>query len=268
VLKARILTALVAGALVLLIGLLLPPWVAVTALTLFVIAGAWEWSSFLRLPSASWRWGYVVVIAALLPLTWQLTVQPGARVLLLGVAVAWWVVALAWMIIAPRRVNTATAALAGVLALVPAWVALVYLAVDVEYGAQWMLFALALPWVADIGAYAVGRLAGRRPLAPQVSPKKTWEGVLGGLAAGGVFAIWGATWFGVPLQWFVPLCLVAVVFSIVGDLTESLLKRFAGIKDSGRLFPGHGGVMDRLDSVTAASPVFLLGLALLGGGFE
>src|SRR5204863_2149020 len=101
-------------------------------------------------------------------------------------------------------------------------------------------------------------------LAPSVSPGKTWEGVIGGLIASALVAVFGSIRFGIPLLQFLPLCLAAVAFSIVGDLTESLLKRFAGLKDSGRLFPGHGGVMDRIDSLTGAAPVLLLGLTLLG----
>jgi phosphatidate cytidylyltransferase len=127
-----------------------------------------------------------------------------------------------------------------------------------------VLFALALVWMADIGAYFCGRRFGRRRLAPSVSPGKTWEGALGGLLTSGIVAVAGGAWFQLPLQQFLVLCLAAVAFSIVGDLTESLLKRFAGMKDSGTLFPGHGGVMDRIDSVTGAAPVLLLGLTFLG----
>ena len=130
--------------------------------------------------------------------------------------------------------------------------------------APWMLFALVLVWVADIGAFFFGRRFGRLRLAPAVSPGKTWEGVIGGTFSSVVVAAVGSEWFGVRLVEFLPLCLAAVAFSIVGDLTESLLKRFAGLKDSGALFPGHGGVMDRLDSVTGAAPVLLLGLTALG----
>ena len=97
-----------------------------------------------------------------------------------------------------------------------------------------------------------------------MSPGKTWEGVLGGIAVSALVAVAGSAWFGVPLVAFLPLCLAAVGFSIVGDLTESLLKRFAGMKDSGTVSPGHGGVMDRIDSLTGAAPVLLLGLTLMG----
>jgi phosphatidate cytidylyltransferase len=143
-------------------------------------------------------------------------------------------------------------------------VALVRLRIDVPRGAQWLLFALCLVWAADIGAYFAGRSFGRVRLAPLVSPGKTWEGVLGGLLLAALVALWGSRWFAVPVLPFVALCLVVVAFSIVGDLTESLLKRFAGLKDSGTLFPGHGGVMDRIDSLTSALPVLLLGLVVLG----
>ena len=131
-------------------------------------------------------------------------------------------------------------------------------------GAQWVLFVFALVWMADIGAFFFGRRFGRVRLAPEVSPGKTWEGVLGGIAVSSLVAVAGSAWFHVSWPIFVPLCLAAVGFSIIGDLTESLLKRFAGVKDSGSVFPGHGGVMDRIDSLTGAAPVLLLGLTLLG----
>jgi phosphatidate cytidylyltransferase len=150
-----------------------------------------------------------------------------------------------------------------VLALVPSWVAMVRLRLSHPHGAEWVLFALLLVWVADIGAFFVGRRFGRIRLAPEVSPGKTWEGALGGLAVSALVAVAGAAWFRVALLPFLPLCLAAVGFSIVGDLTESLLKRFAGMKDSGSILPGHGGVMDRIDSLTGAAPVLLLGLTLL-----
>ena len=126
------------------------------------------------------------------------------------------------------------------------------------------MFTLILVFAADIGAYFGGRLFGRVKLAPQVSPGKTWEGVLGGMVLSGAWALGGSLWFHLPWVTFVPLCAAAVAFSIVGDLTESMLKRFAGLKDSGSLLPGHGGMMDRIDSITAAAPVLFFGLTLMG----
>ena len=117
---------------------------------------------------------------------------------------------------------------------------------------------------ADIGAYFAGRQFGRNKLAPRVSPGKTWEGVLGGVAGAAIVAAVGVTLFEVPIGPFIGLSLVTVLASVVGDLTESLFKRHAGVKDSGSLLPGHGGVLDRVDSVTAAAPIFLVGLERLG----
>jgi phosphatidate cytidylyltransferase len=263
-LKPRVMTALVLGAGMLAIVLWLPPVATVIVLTAGVLAGAWEWSAFLRASAKLARLAYVAVIAALLALAWRCTAEPAGRDLVLYLALAWWLVALGWILFAPRRAAPWSAALAGAFALVPAWLALMRLRLDLPNGAQWMLFVLILVWVADVGAFFFGRRYGRVRLAPAVSPGKTWEGVLGGVALATLVAVCGSVWFAVPLAFFLPLCLTAVAFSIVGDLTESLLKRFAGIKDSGSIFPGHGGVMDRIDSVTGAAPVLLFGLTAFG----
>jgi len=262
--KKRVLTAAVLVAILLAVLLWLPARATVGALTLVVLAGAWEWSGFLRLTQPWQRALYVALVAASLPVIWFFTREEDGLKLVLQIAVVWWIVALGWVMFAPRLVSSWAAAIAGLLALVPAWLALSRLRLDFEDGAAWVLFALVLVQVADIGAFFVGRRFGRRRLAPNVSPGKTWEGVIGGLLASALVALIGGAYFGAPLAMFLPLCLAAVAFSIVGDLTESLLKRFAGLKDSGRLFPGHGGVMDRIDSVTGAAPVLFLGLLLLG----
>ena len=133
-------------------------------------------------------------------------------------------------------------------------------------GAQWVLFILTLTFAADTGAYFAGRAYGRVKLAPQVSPGKTWEGVVGGMVLATAVGYAGSRWFDLAPARFVPLCLAAAAFSVVGDLTESMFKRAAGLKDSGRLFPGHGGVLDRVDGVLAATPVMCLGLLWLGVG--
>jgi phosphatidate cytidylyltransferase len=263
VLKARIITALILIAALLLVVLWLPAFVTVIALTAAVLIGAWEWSAFLRVTNTWVRAAYVLAVAALLSLAWKVSATDAGRDAILLSAVAWWTFAFVWIAFAPRRVTPFAAAIAGVLVLVPAWVALVGL-LDLELGTQWLLFALVLVWTADIGAFFFGRRYGRVRLAPSVSPGKTWEGVLGGIAASALVAIAGSLWFGVALVKFLPLCLATVAFSIVGDLTESLLKRYAGVKDSGTVFPGHGGVMDRIDSVTGAAPVLLLGLTTFG----
>ena len=261
-LRKRIITAIVLGGGFLAIVFLLPPVATLVLLTLLVLAGAWEWSAFLRLRNVLVRALYVALVAASLPIIWHVSESPEGREIVLAVAVVWWVIALVWIAFAPQRVTPLLAGLAGLLALVPAWLALVRLRFDL--GAQWIVFTFLLVIAADIGAFFAGRRFGRLRLAPTVSPGKTWEGVLGGIAGGAILAICGSVWFAVPAYAFVPLCLAVVAFSIVGDLTESLLKRFAGLKDSGTLFPGHGGVMDRIDSVTGAAPVLLFGLTVMG----
>jgi phosphatidate cytidylyltransferase len=262
-LRTRVLTAAVLAAALLVILLFLPVWATVVVLTVMLLAGAWEWSAFLRLSTAGRRLIYVALVALLLPLAWRVSRRTAnGRDLILIAAVLWWLTAFMWIVFAPRLVSRWSAGVAGVLALVPAWLALVWLRLAPPHG-QWVLFTLILVWVADIGAFFVGTRFGRIRLAPAVSPGKTWEGVLGGMGLSALVAVGGSVWFRVPLGVFLPLCLATVAFSVIGDLTESLLKRFAGMKDSGSVFPGHGGVMDRIDSLTGAAPVLLLGLTLL-----
>ena len=262
-LRKRIATAVPLGMLLLVVLLALPPVFTVATVTLVMLAGAWEWSGFLKLASPLLRAAYVGLIAALIAMSWSIAASPVARAALIDVAVLWWIVALLWVTLAPQRGTAATAALAGVLALVPAWLALVCMRLGTN-GAQWVVFTLILVFAADIGAYFGGRLFGRVKLAPQVSPGKTWEGVLGGILLSSAWAAGGSLWFHIPWRAFVPLCVAVVAFSIVGDLTESMLKRFAALKDSGSLLPGHGGMMDRIDSITAAAPVMFYGLTLMG----
>ena len=125
------------------------------------------------------------------------------------------------------------------------------------------MYGLLIVWLADSGAYFAGRALGVRKLAPAVSPGKTWAGLWGGLLACALLAALTARVTEVPLQALLPVTLVAGLFSVVGDLTESLCKRFAGLKDSGSLIPGHGGVLDRFDSLLAAAPLLMLGIQLL-----
>jgi phosphatidate cytidylyltransferase len=158
------------------------------------------------------------------------------------------------------------AAVAGILALLPTLIALARIDSAWSNGAQWTLFILALAFAADTGAFFAGRQFGRLPLAPRVSPNKTWEGVIGGMLLALAIGGGGVIWFGLPALSFLCLCAAAAGFSVVGDLSESLLKRHVNLKDSGRLFPGHGGMLDRIDSVTAATPVMALGLIWLGVG--
>ncbi len=262
--RTRILTALVLAAV--LIGVLLfgPAWSARALFGLFIAAGAWEWSAFLRGAPREARLGFVLLVALLSVCARVFLADTKGFTLLMELSVGWWTAALLWLLLVPQRANAAAVAVAGVFALVPTWVALTRMVELWPRGAHWALFGMALAFAADTGAYFAGSALGRVKLAPQVSPGKTWEGVVGGMLLALVVAVAGSRWFGLAPQRFLPLCLAAAAFSVVGDLTESMFKRVSGLKDSGRLFPGHGGVLDRIDSVLASTPVISLGLLWLG----
>jgi phosphatidate cytidylyltransferase len=183
----------------------------------------------------------------------------------LWLALLFWSLALLWVFVLPHRVNATLVGLAGLLALSLAWIAVVRMRIDLPHGERAVLYALLIVWLADSGAYFSGRAWGVRKLAPAVSPGKTWAGLWGGVATCALLAIVTAWLFRLPLAALLPVTLAIGVYSVVGDLLESLCKRFAGLKDSGSLIPGHGGVMDRFDSLLAAAPLLLLGIHLLPG---
>jgi phosphatidate cytidylyltransferase len=259
----RILTAAILGGL-LLVGLFaLEPKFTVLAFGGLLTVGAWEWAGFGGLRAAPARLAYAAAIAVLLFASWRWTGDPRHLLILLGAACGWWVAAFLWLLIAPLRHQPALALLCGVPVLVPAFVALARLATASHgpvRGPQIVLWLIFLVIAADIGAFFVGRRFGRRKLAPRVSPGKTWEGAAGGLCAVGMVAAGGALHFGLPVLLSLAFGCAVGILSVVGDLTESMFKRSAGLKDSGMLLPGHGGILDRIDSVTAAAPLYALGL--------
>jgi len=260
----RVVTAVVLVAVLLLVFFTLPAAAALGVLGVFVLIAAWEWSGFLALESLGTRVAYVGLLAGLMAVV--LLPIPGRMPLLpvLSVGLCWWVCAFFWLLRYPTGIRRDIGALCGVLVIVPAWAGLVTLLGRDARGAQYVLFVLAIVWAADVGAYFIGRRLGRTKLAPQVSPGKTWEGLAGGFVAAGGAAFCGAWWFGLPPLLIIPVGLSVAAISVVGDLTVSMFKRNAGLKDSGNLFPGHGGVLDRVDSVTAAVPLFVFEFAWLG----
>ena len=269
-LKQRLLTAAVLIPLFVWGVLALPPDYFALLLAAVVLVAAAEWGRLVGLPPVG-RAGFVALMA--LAMVFATVAPPPAEYLrgIATVAVLWWAFATGWI----RRYEAGGqalptsswgGALAGVAVLLPPWLALTALHRDPATGPAYVLFLFVLVWAADSGAYFAGRRYGRRKLAPRVSPGKTWEGVLGGAGASLLVALGGAFIFNLSVLAtliFMFLCAVVVVISVVGDLLESLFKREAGVKDSGRFLPGHGGALDRIDSITAAAPVFYAGLALI-----
>lgn len=263
-LSQRVLTAIPLLAGLLLVLFLAPVWVAALVGGLVMILGAWEWSAFLGWQQRGWRAGYAGAMALLLAAAGWLVPSVIALEPVLYVALLWWGLALLWILRYPTRMPPVLAVIAGVLVLVPAWLALVAILSVPARGPSLALVALATIFAADIGAYFAGRRFGRVRLAPQVSPGKTWEGLFGGVLLATVTSVAGGLLVGLPPASMLPVGLGVAGLSVVGDLTESMFKRSVGAKDSGHLIPGHGGVLDRLDSITAALPLFALSLSWLG----
>ena len=256
--RQRVITALVALAVLLLVLFYAPQEIALAAIVIVMLAGAWEWSGFLDNASHVVRSAYVVLIGALLAAVMLLDVDVA---LVFQVALAWWLVALCWTFFFPTPIPVVVRWVSGALVLVPLFMALVVL---YQAAPELLLFALLIVWVADSGAFFAGKFMGRVKLAPDISPGKTWEGVIGGLVAVVILTLLRTTWADTDLAVFIPFCLAVASLSIVGDLTVSMFKRTAGLKDSGSLFPGHGGVLDRIDSISAAAPLFALGVGWVG----
>ena len=272
--RIRLLAALVMAPLAIAAILLLPtPWMMVLAAVLF-LGGLWEWFDLAEIEDTLAR---TVLLVAHLAMMVAIVWASGPTLVLFQLAsvigVAWWLLALLWLGSYQFASDHATHAralklAAGALSVIPAWCALAWIHASTPNGHHWLLVALVIVWAADTGAYFVGRKLGRHKLAPRISPNKTIEGLAGGVIAGVVAGV-GIAWLvagaqAAQLPAVALVALAAVLFSVVGDLFESLLKRHAGVKDSGHLIPGHGGILDRIDGVLAALPVFALGKAMLG----
>ncbi len=271
--KTRVIAALIMAPVAIAAILLLPtPWLAAAAAAVFLI-GLWEWLKLAQVEDTLARTVLLVLNLVLMVLiVWA---DAGTLVLyqiatLAGIG--WWLLALLWLRFFTFGAEPGSHArtlklLAGSLAIVPAWAALVLIHASSDNGHLWLLTALAIVWAADSGAYFAGRTFGRTKLAPRISPNKTWEGLVGGLLAGLLVALvfgWMAGATSDHLLGLVVTTVVAVFASVLGDLYESLIKRHAGAKDSGHIIPGHGGVLDRIDGVLAALPVFALGKDIFG----
>ena len=276
-LRQRVVTALLlAGAFLAGVYYLpLPP--LALAFALVVALGAWEWAPLAGLPATAQRLGYVALLLLVAAALYRHAgfggrvssqqVQP-----VLGVACLWWCFALLWVRSFPASAalwnSRPVRAAMGLLVLLPAWFAAVYL-LHVEARGAAMVVLVLLVAAADIGAYFTGRALGRHALSPAVSPGKTWEGFWGGVCCAGLLG--AGLWRLLPARFdhlglgaAVLVALSTALVSVLGDLTVSMVKRESGVKDSSSLLPGHGGLLDRLDSLCAAAPTFALGLILVG----
>jgi len=268
-LQQRILTALLVIPWPVAAVLLLPtPYLAV-CLGLLLVPAVWEWSSLAGIASRAGRLTYVAAVVLCLLVLWQPSLRQWYVHLTAAAAVFWCTVA--FVLFRLRTIErksgfNLTLAAGGWVALIGPWIAIAYLHAYSSIGPYLVLFLLVLVWVADILSYFTGRRWGREKLAPLLSPNKTHAGVYGALV--------GASLCGILLGWslglppgpgvlLVALCVLTALVSVIGDLFESFVKRSRDLKDSGQLLPGHGGMLDRIDSLTAAAPFFTSGVLWL-----
>ena len=277
-LKQRILTALILAPLALFAILYLPLFSFQIMFAIVMGLGAWEWSSMSGITRTITKSAYAALVVAiclflsfLLPtdIIWYQGQLNALYTHILTVAALWWIVSLGMIIAYPKftsiwYTSKILRGIFGFLTLIPTWVAVVTLRtslfdVDPYYGASLIFYVLGIVWAADVGAFFVGVKFGKHKLRPNVSPGKTLEGLMGGVMASSAIIAFAALHYQVdPSRIWLHILVgaVTVAVSALGDLNESMFKRCAGIKDSGKLLPGHGGVMDRIDSLTAAFPVF------------
>lgn len=282
-LKSRLITAFILIPIVIAALFLLPPLGFEIVILVISMLAAWEWGQFSGFASRSQRI-WLALLCGLL-LAFMLITLPAYQHLVqlpqvsgaLWLALGWWIAALLLVLFYPGsaalwRTSKPLRLIFGLLTIVPFFWGMLALRqyhyeADHFAGAWWLLYVMLLVWGADSGAYMFGKLFGKHKLAPKVSPGKTWEGFIGGLVTSALLS-WLFSAFA-PLEISLGTLLVcsiaAALASVLGDLTESMFKREAGIKDSGNLIPGHGGILDRIDSLTAAVPVFACLLLLVFG---
>ncbi|MCP4408968.1 MAG: phosphatidate cytidylyltransferase [Gammaproteobacteria bacterium] len=268
-LKQRLLTSLVLGVLTVSVVLWLPSMPLATLLLVVMLIAGWEWARLVGLSRSIARMTFVLVLGIGTGALWYISTIQQLRWAVMVTAGLWWLMVLVVLAVSQptspvSRIRRGAGRyglwIAAGFTLIPAWLALFMLH---EIRPELLLFLLLIVWGADGMAFFAGKAFGRTKLAPALSPGKTREGLWGALAATLVIGTIGALWWELPALvavYFTGLCLVTALFSVVGDLFESLLKRQAGVKDSGSLLPGHGGVLDRIDSLAAAAPIFVLGL--------
>lgn len=244
-------------------------WFTLFSLVL-VTVGAWEWSAFAGLNKLFQRGLFVTVNFAIF-ITLLLLQNYEINMLVIALSLLWWLLCIPLLIAFPFQKNnilhkSIITAAVGVVLLSATFVSMVLIRSNPVYGSELVLYIILMIWFADSGAYFAGRSLGKNKLIPNVSPGKTWEGVAGAFVATTLFAFAAIELLNIPSSQtliFIVITLVTLIYSIVGDLSESMFKRMANIKDSGNIIPGHGGMLDRIDSLMSGFPVFFAGLWLM-----
>lgn len=269
--KSRLITSFVLIPIVIGVLFLMPPFGFTTVLLLVCMLAAWEWGQFAGFTSHFQRCSLAMLCGLMLILMLFSYQSYGVLYVItisLWASLGWWSVALLLVLFYPSsaifwRQSRVLQLLFGVLTIVPFfWSMLALRQYHYEFnsfiGAWWLLYVMFLVWSADSGAYLFGRMFGKNKLAPRVSPGKTWEGFFGGLVMSALISCLFSHYVPLDLELdsLLVCSIITVLASVVGDLTESMFKREAGIKDSGNLIPGHGGILDRIDSLMAAMPLF------------
>jgi len=285
-LKQRILTAVVLAPLAIAAIFYLPlPFFGALLLTIMGI-GAWEWGPLMGFSTNVKRSIFVLASVSLISVLWvilppetlwQSQALDTEAIYILWLAVAWWATSATLTLLYPRfssfwSNHRSIRGVFGWLTLIPAWLAFMVIrssdySTDPYHGAQLIMFLFLMVWSADVGAYFVGKSIGKRKLLPNVSPGKTLEGVVGGIVTACALVALAGYFIGFNAQQYKVVILVTVIIttiSVLGDLNESMFKRQAGVKDSGTILPGHGGVLDRIDSLTATAPIYALCYVLIG----
>ena len=269
-LKTRVITAIILLAIFLPVLFLLPPIYLSALFFLILVAAAWEWSRLISPNAAYSAYFYAIICAMLVVFLWLLP-EPNIELALLSIALAFWIIGMPMILsqgihLSMTRWRLIFSVL-GFIVLPTAWLSLNILR---EIGLLWLLSTMILVWLADIGAYFVGKAFGKHKLASQISPGKSIEGAVGGLIVCVIYASICATYlpvadtlFGTAKAkwgWWFMLLMTAtlVLYSILGDLFESQLKRIAKVKDSSQLLPGHGGFLDRIDALLPVMPIVTL----------
>lgn len=244
---------------------------AIVMLVIFALS-SWEWAQFLHFTTKRSKSIFTILLTTLAAIIYYLPSYVYLPInifeIILLSSIAWWSVALVLVLSYPKSVKLWGTSffnklLFAFFTLMPFFIAMIQLR-QINYGlnsyegAYWLLYILVLVWATDSGAYFAGRLWGKHKLAPSVSPGKTIEGFMGGVASSIIIGllVYYSHFFNAPFYPFMISSVVAIFASVLGDLTESMFKREANIKDSGHLIPGHGGILDRIDSLTAAMPIF------------